>query len=307
MGLNPGQTMRPASARSGFKVVSVPRPAAPPRASSYPNSGASTSSSKSSGGGEDPTSGQRPRSQQRAAELFALLRETGEIAASNGPRGFARALQGATAVATLARSYLQSGTNPLDAPQVVLRKLFESLGATYIKVRGAGGLCPSCGILAAGEYATLYTLTSSCAPSRPCMPMHPQLGQFIASSPSLFPDAYVLEFQKCLDKTDPVPFNVIKQIIEQVSAGAAYTCAVRRTAHVTRKPSASISHLPQDLGKPWSEVFESIEPQALAAASVAQVGHGGRLLLMRLASRCSPSSKRPPIPLTSSCRFTPLS
>jgi aarF domain-containing kinase len=56
-----------------------------------------------------------------------------------------------------------------------MRKLFERLGATYIK-----------------------------------------LGQFIASSPSLFPDEYVMEFQKCLDRTDPVPFSTIKAIIEQV-------------------------------------------------------------------------------------------
>ena len=64
---------------------------------------------------------------------MVLLQETGEIAVSNGPKGLARALQGAVAVASLAQSYLQSGTNPLEAPQVVLRKLFESLGATYIK------------------------------------------------------------------------------------------------------------------------------------------------------------------------------
>jgi len=37
-----------------------------------------------------------------------------------------------------------------------------------------------------------------------------KLGQFIASSPSLFPDEYVLEFQKCLDKTDAVPFSQIR-------------------------------------------------------------------------------------------------
>lgn len=64
---------------------------------------------------------------------------------------------------------LQGGGNP-EQPQVVLRKLFERLGATYIK-----------------------------------------LGQFIASSPTLFPPEYVLEFQKCLDKTPPVPFGTIRQ------------------------------------------------------------------------------------------------
>jgi predicted unusual protein kinase regulating ubiquinone biosynthesis (AarF/ABC1/UbiB family) len=59
-----------------------------------------------------------------------------------------------------------------DRLPTLLRKTFEKLGATYIK-----------------------------------------LGQFIASSPSLFPEEYVLEFQKCLDKTDPVQFEKIKDTI----------------------------------------------------------------------------------------------
>jgi aarF domain-containing kinase len=41
-----------------------------------------------------------------------------------------------------------------------------------------------------------------------------KLGQFIASSPTLFPKEYVLEFQKCLDQTDPLPWATIKQVIE---------------------------------------------------------------------------------------------
>jgi hypothetical protein len=41
------------------------------------------------------------------------------------------------------------------------------------------------------------------------MIMYPrwQLGQFIASSPTIFPPEFVLEFQKCLDQTEPVPFG----------------------------------------------------------------------------------------------------
>jgi hypothetical protein len=68
-----------------------------------------------------------------------------------------------------------------------------------------------------------------------------KLGQFIASSPSLFPDEYVLEFQKCLDSTQPVPFADIKRTVEQ------------------------------ELGGPYTRVFASIDPQPLATASVAQV------------------------------------
>ncbi|CAN0541748.1 unnamed protein product, partial [Laminaria digitata] len=34
-----------------------------------------------------------------------------------------------------------------------------------------------------------------------------QVGQFVASSPTLFPADYVKEFQKCLDQTDSIPWS----------------------------------------------------------------------------------------------------
>jgi aarF domain-containing kinase len=74
-----------------------------------------------------------------------------------------------------------------------------------------------------------------------------KFGQFIASSPSIFPKAYVDEFELCLDQTPSLPFAKIRQIIEQ------------------------------DLGRPLSEVYASIDEQALASASIAQV-HAARLL-----------------------------
>ena len=89
--------------------------------------------------------------------------------------------------------------------QVVLRKLFERLGATYIK-----------------------------------------LGQFIASSPTLFPPEYVMEFEKCLDRTEPVPWEVIRATIAS------------------------------ELGsRPVESVFSSVDPTPLASASVAQVHAAG--------------------------------
>ena len=90
--------------------------------------------------------------------------------------------------------------------QVVLRKLFEKLGATYIK-----------------------------------------LGQFIASSPTLFPEEYVLEFQKCLDRTEPVPWEVIKKTIDRELATGA------------------------------DDIFSEINPVPLATASIAQVHSAGAL------------------------------
>ena len=74
-----------------------------------------------------------------------------------------------------------------------------------------------------------------------------KLGQFIASSPSLFPREYVEEFQYCLDKTPALPFSTIKEIIRQ------------------------------ELKRPIDEVFASIDEDPLASASIAQV-HSARLL-----------------------------
>jgi len=73
-----------------------------------------------------------------------------------------------------------------------------------------------------------------------------KLGQFIASSPTLFPAAYVKEFQKCLDQTEPLPWSVMKRVIET------------------------------ELG-PISQTFAFIDETPLASASIAQV-HAGRLL-----------------------------
>ncbi|MCB1174149.1 MAG: AarF/ABC1/UbiB kinase family protein [Leptospiraceae bacterium] len=73
-----------------------------------------------------------------------------------------------------------------------------------------------------------------------------KLGQFIASSPSLFPEEYVNEFQKCLDKTDPLPFSTIERILKR------------------------------ELGRDYKKHFSSIEKQPLASASIAQV-HAARL------------------------------
>lgn len=69
-----------------------------------------------------------------------------------------------------------------------------------------------------------------------------KLGQFVASTPSLFPREYVTEFQKCLDQTPALPFNYIRQVLEEEFAG-------------------------RDL----SQIFQSIEEQPLASASIAQV------------------------------------
>lgn len=74
-----------------------------------------------------------------------------------------------------------------------------------------------------------------------------KLGQFIASSPTFFPQAYVEEFQHCLDRTKPFPFSVAKNIIES------------------------------ELKKPIDAVYSWVDPKPLASASIAQV-HAAKLL-----------------------------
>lgn len=73
-----------------------------------------------------------------------------------------------------------------------------------------------------------------------------KLGQFIASSPSIFPDEYVEEFQKCLDSTPPLPFHYIRRTVES------------------------------ELGQPLEKLYAWVDPKPLAAASIAQV-HAARL------------------------------
>ncbi|HEX4940072.1 MAG TPA: AarF/UbiB family protein, partial [Candidatus Kapabacteria bacterium] len=68
-----------------------------------------------------------------------------------------------------------------------------------------------------------------------------KLGQFIASSPSIFPDSYVEEFQLCLDKTTPIPFHIMKRVMEK------------------------------EMGKSLETIFAEIDPVPLASASIAQV------------------------------------
>jgi predicted unusual protein kinase regulating ubiquinone biosynthesis (AarF/ABC1/UbiB family) len=74
-----------------------------------------------------------------------------------------------------------------------------------------------------------------------------KLGQFIASSPSFFPDEYVQAFQDCLDNTPALPFPTIEKVIRD------------------------------SLGKPLYKCFREIDPAPLASASIAQV-HAATLI-----------------------------
>ncbi|MEX8076189.1 ABC1 kinase family protein [Acinetobacter nosocomialis] len=74
-----------------------------------------------------------------------------------------------------------------------------------------------------------------------------KLGQFIASTPSLFPREYVEEFQGCLDQTPTLPFSYIQGVLASEFEG-------------------------RDL----SQIFSYIDKKPLASASIAQV-HAAKL------------------------------
>jgi aarF domain-containing kinase len=116
-----------------------------------------------------------------------------------------RTLQVAGAVNKIVREFARNQKSFQDDngrlfPARIAKRLFEELGATYIK-----------------------------------------LGQFVASSPTLFPAEYVLEFQSCLDNTPKTSYSAIRKIIQD------------------------------DLGQPISALYKYVDPVPLASASVAQV------------------------------------
>ncbi|WP_206767376.1 MULTISPECIES: ABC1 kinase family protein [unclassified Psychrobacter] len=76
-----------------------------------------------------------------------------------------------------------------------------------------------------------------------------KIGQFIASTPSLFPRAYVEAFQDCLDQTTPLPYSYIERVLKE--------------------------ELEVD-GQRLDDLFADIDPTPLASASIAQV-HAARL------------------------------
>ena len=172
------------------------------------SSSSSSSASKSSAATATTPPRRPPKRTLRdrsSDEALSLLRDIARAAYEAGPRAApSRTLQAYAAVSRTLQDF-----SPLQRPgrapeefsyPVALRKLFERLGATYVK-----------------------------------------LGQFVASSPSLFPPEYVLEFQKCLDSTEPLPYGIVRSIVES------------------------------ELGGPISDSFSRVDEVPLASASIAQV------------------------------------
>jgi aarF domain-containing kinase len=96
-----------------------------------------------------------------------------------------------------------------------------------------------------------------------------KLGQFIASSPTIFPAEYVLEFQKCLDQTEPLEWSVIKKAIES-ELGPIES----RFASVDQKPlaSASIAQVHRATLKTGEEVVLKVQKPRIDDSLKADLG-----------------------------------
>jgi aarF domain-containing kinase len=149
-------------------------------------------------------------------ETRALIRDIVQTLLAAGPRaGPARTLQAVSAIVKTSNEFLQSTAASLRPTARFATSVEEQLPVllrTFFERMGSTYI---------------------------------KLGQFIASSPSLFPAAYVKEFQKCLDSTEPLPWNVIRSVIER------------------------------EIG-PINQTFKYVDEVPLASASIAQV-HAAKL------------------------------
>jgi len=166
-------------------------------------------SSSTTAAPSSPRNRRKPKqlSDRTPEEFRSLVQDLIETAIDAGPRaGPARTLQAYRAAAMTAREFLPRPGQPMNT--VSVPKVLRSL----FEKMGA---------------------------------TYVKLGQFIASSPTLFPKEYVLEFQKCLDQTDPLEWSVIEKVIED------------------------------ELG-PIRTTFQFVDKAPLASASIAQV-HSAKL------------------------------
>jgi aarF domain-containing kinase len=203
------------------------------RRSSRGDRGSSSSSSTSSNTGQPRASTTIRRSvlDRTPEEAQALLRDIVQTLISAGPRtGPTRTLQAINAILTTSNEFVLQTLNGNNRVANTADQSSSS-SATLNNSNNIQEQIP--------KYLRLFFERMGAT--------YIKLGQFIASSPSLFPATYVKEFQKCLDSTTPIPWSIIQQVIET------------------------------ELNGPISKTFAYINETPLASASIAQV-HIAKLL-----------------------------
>jgi aarF domain-containing kinase len=182
---------------------------------------------RAAGGATSTTSRTSERDDRaRLEELTALIQEATQLAISTGPRGIRRAAQAADAFFTVGRTQLNK-LSALSPPTSTSKNNNNNASSPFSTTTIINALDPPASIL-----RQLFEKLGA---------TYIKLGQFIASSPTIFPPDLVTEFQKCLDQTDPIPFAQIRKIAEA------------------------------DLGMALEDVFSFVDPVPLASASIAQV------------------------------------
>lgn len=154
-------------------------------------SSTSTSRATSSGGSTlPPLPLPLPSLQQLLTGGRQLLEESLQVAREVGPRaGLARTLSATKAVAETSRD--------------VLRELAEYQRAVQAGGGNAAEVSPFTTQRLARTLRVFFERMGA---------TYLKLGQFIASSPTLFPPELVLEMQKCLDQTEPVPYGAFSRV-----------------------------------------------------------------------------------------------
>ena len=171
----------------------------------------------------------------RCVECFEAGREPERVAVSGeGPSADALAVDHPLAWAGVAAMGLAVAISASRGFRRVVRTTFvaarAALSIAWARLRGRRGTAP----------ATLRRAFEELGPT------YVKLGQLVASSEGLFPEAYCHEFRACLDRVPPFPFSEVRRTLEE------------------------------DFGDP-SATFAWIDETPLASASIAQV-HAARLV-----------------------------
>ena len=284
-------------------------PYTPPGRSNTSGAGSGASSGFRSGPVGAPPPADAAALAKRLAELQDLLREAAQIALATGPRGIQRSAQAAAALLSVARDQaerLRAGQPP-ESPAAVLRKLFERLGATYIKLGqfvasrcgfavrcwSPGAITDRAGVWFSGHTCILRLATATaplrsplvCLPPRQTPPPHaappssPRSTCWSSKSAST-PQSLCLSRRSggwrcrcCCSATRRMAAASLGGRAVHTRAGRAAAVLRRGLTFRVACPAlhACRRTVESELGMSLEDVFASVDREPLATASIAQV------------------------------------